>query len=144
MGLSASESNGNAKEITKTCFRAGKPDPDKNRPLVMVLNSKKAKETIFKNAKNLKGKTRWKKVSIKDDKTKLQLHCDKTIYENRLLEAQTKNREMEPDEYEQGYRWTVKRKGNRSTLHKQKFDLKEMSILTNNTLHETFNGFPAG
>ena len=102
----------NAITAVKTLFRLRKPkkgvgetnnkDSDKPKPLVVVFKDIKYKENLFKNAHKLKGNIKWKKLSIKPDKTSLQRHCDKAEYENQLKTAAEMNMEMERDEYAKG------------------------------------------
>ena len=64
-------------------FRVGKLS-DRNRPLVLKLNSQEDKSKIMFMAKGLKNKDKWKGVSITHDLTKLQ--CQK----ERMKEVELK------------------------------------------------------
>ena len=127
------------KVAPKTLFRPGKPQPGKARPVVVVLNNQHDKAKIFKHKKALKGNTRWKNVSIKPDRTKLQMHYDKIRDNEKEQQARKQNLEMEKSEYDDGHRWVVQGPSGFRRLKKVKLSLTE--IFNEQTLQQTFGGF---
>ena len=126
---------------TKTMYRAGKPTEGKTRPLIVVLKDKDTKGKLYKNAKNLRGKNKWANVSIRDDKTKLQIHYDRVHDEETNERAKQQNTSMPRPEYNQGYRWVVRGRSGNKRVSKVKFDPD--TIFGNNTMDNTFLGFDA-
>ena len=123
----------------KTLYRAGKPSTDKTRPLIVVLDNNDAKGLLFKNVKNLKNNDKWTNVSIRDDKTKLQIHYDKIRDATISEKAKLQNNAMNRSEYNQGYRWVVKGRPGNKHLSKVKFNPE--TIFGETTMNGTFAGF---
>ena len=83
-------------------------------------------------------------LTIKDDKTKLQIHVDKVKDAEREKEAKKKNNELPRQEYEEGYRFVVQGRSGNKTLKKTKFDPqseRQPQALSERTLNTTFQGF---
>ena len=123
----------------KTLYRAGKPSADKTRPLIVVLDNNDAKGFLFKNVKNLKNNEKWANISIRDDKTKLQIHYDKIRDTSMIEKAKLQNNAMNRSEYNQGYRWVAKGRSGNKHLSKVKFDPE--TIFGETTMNGTFAGF---
>ena len=62
---------------------------------------------IFSAAKNLKGNTKWKNVSIAPDLTKIQQKLGKKKREELLSLANTKNSERNQRDIDNGYEYKV-------------------------------------
>ena len=85
----------------KTVHRIGKPQPDKKRPLMVMMNSEADKERIMSSLTNLKDQEDYKGISVTEDYT---------ITERQLLndwreKAKAKNKEEGEDSR---YIWRVR------------------------------------
>ena len=80
----------------KSVNRIGMKNPEKKRPLLLVMNSEEEKDRIIQNLTNLKGQANFKGISVTEDYT---------IAERKLLtewrdKAKAKNAEEgEPSKY---------------------------------------------
>ena len=128
-------------ETVLTMYRMGKRNPETlKRPLIVVLKSKETKAAIFKQASNLKGKERFKGISTCQDKTKLQIQCEKENDKNALTLCQQKNRTKERADYEVGYRYVANGPRGKKFCKKEKFNLQDLTI-GDTTIDQTFRGF---
>ena len=85
----------------KSLQRIGKPQPDRKRPLMLVLNNELDKEKILQNLTKLKDQMKFKGVSVTEDYT---------IAERKMLtewkeKAKAKNTEEDP---ESNFIWRVR------------------------------------
>ena len=90
-------------------WRAGKKsdDPNKQRPLIVKMESEEKREKVLKNARKLKGKEEWAKVFIQPDLTYRQ-RVEARKQEERLREeAERKNEEGKNEEGENEGEWIV-------------------------------------
>ena len=132
----------NATESIRTLYRAGKKknDDPNPRPLILSFFKPSKKHMVLQNAKNLKNQTKWKKVSVCDDKTKMQIHYEKLNDDNATKEAEEKNKELAPEEADQGFRWVAKGPRGRKRVRKQQLDVS--MLFSEKTMNGTFVGFP--
>ena len=77
----------------KTVHRIGRPQPDKKRPIMVIMNTEVDKEKIMQNLSNLRDKTEFKGISVTEDYT---------LAERQMLldwreKATAKNKEEEPN-----------------------------------------------
>ena len=77
----------------KTVHRIGRPQPDKKRPIMVIMNTEVDKEKIMQNLSNLRDKTEFKGISVTEDYT---------LAERQMLldwreKATAKNNEEEPN-----------------------------------------------
>ena len=131
----------NASESIRTLYRAGKRNSDNPnpRPLILSFFKTSKKHMVLRNAKNLKNQPKWKKVSICDDKTKMQIHYEKLNDENAQNEAEEKNNELAKDEIDKGFRWVAKGPRGRKRVRKQQLDVS--MLFSEKTMNGTFAGF---
>ena len=94
-------------KIDMRISRIGAYNTDKIRPLKVMLNNTDVKNQILSAAKNLKGKKRWKKVSIASDLTKTQQQLAKKKREELATLAAKKNSERSTDEIDQGVKYKM-------------------------------------
>ena len=78
--------------------RVGPRLDHKPRPLVIEMESELAKAQIMSSLKRLKGKPKWRGVSISEDRTKLQRENDKKVYEELKAVRDAKNVSMSEEE----------------------------------------------
>ena len=74
-------------------FRVGNTTTNKPRPLVVRFLSESDKDSVKNNLRKLKGKSRWDRVSIVQDLTKIQCAEEKIEYQKLLEEQKQKNEE---------------------------------------------------
>ena len=74
-------------------YRVGNTTTNKPRPLVVRFLSESDKDSVKNNLRKLKGKSRWDRVSIVQDLTKIQCAEEKIEYQKLLEEQKQKNEE---------------------------------------------------
>ena len=74
-------------------YRVGNTTTNKPRPLVVRFLSESHKDSVKNNLRKLKGKSRWDRVSIVQDLTKIQCAEEKIEYQKLLEEQKQKNEE---------------------------------------------------
>ena len=95
-------------ELKFRFYRLGKnPNAENPRPLKVEFKHSGIIDEIFGAAKNLKGLTKWNKVSIAPDKTKKQQELGKATREKLLQEATTKNNNRSPADVDNGVEYKV-------------------------------------
>ena len=127
----------------RTLYRPGRKDDKKPhpRPLVISFNKPSKKYKVLQNAKNLKDQTKWKKVSLCNDKTKMQLHYEQENDKNVEDEIKEKNQNLSNGEKQKGIKWIAKGPKGRKRAQKQQLNLSE--LFAERTLNGTFSGFDA-
>ena len=85
----------------KSVHRIGKPNPEKKRPMMLMVNSESDKDKILANLTNLRNQIEYKGVSVTEDYT---------LTERKLLQdwrekAKVKNNEEDPNS---NYIWRVR------------------------------------
>ena len=74
-------------------YRVGNTTTNKPRPLVVRFFSASDKDSVKNNLRKLKGKSRWDRISIVQDLTKIQCAEEKIEYQKLLEEQKQKNEE---------------------------------------------------
>ena len=82
----------------KIWSRVGPRHEHKPRPIVIEMDSELAKAQVMSSLKRLKGKPKWRGVSISEDRTKLQRENDKKVYEELKAVRDAKNVSMNEEE----------------------------------------------
>ena len=78
--------------------RAGKPMPDKVRPLIISFDTPQMRDKVILNAKKLSGKDKFKKVYLAPDLTKRQREDDAAKEAELKAEANAKNEDLSDEE----------------------------------------------
>ena len=81
--------------------RLGKKE-DKDRPMRVIFKKPGTVEELLKKARNLKGKTQFKDISVSGDKTPLERE------ERKRLMIERDRRQADSDEKEEGVTWAVR------------------------------------
>ena len=89
-------------------FRIGKKQDDKPRPILIKVLEIKDKEDILGRVHNLKGHSKWDKVYIKQDLTRLQREHLKQMNENLTADAALRNQGLKNGET---WEWGVRGRG---------------------------------
>ena len=74
-------------------YRVGNATTNKPRPLVVRFLLESHKDSVKNNLRKLKGKSRWDRISIVQDLTKIQCAEEKIEYQKLLEEQKQKNEE---------------------------------------------------
>ena len=72
-------------------FRIGKDNASKPRPMIVSFESNIIRDKVLESCKNLKGKEKWKGISIVPDLTKIQQNLSKQSRKKLSDEANKKN-----------------------------------------------------
>ena len=97
----------NGDNINMRISRLGTIAENKMRPMRITFRNTEVRNQIFSAAKNLKGNTKWKNVSIAPDLTKIQQKLGKKKREELLSLASTKNSERNQRDIDNGYEYKV-------------------------------------
>ena len=97
----------NGDNINMRISRLGTIAENKMRPMRITFRNMEVRNQIFSAAKNLKGNTKWKNVSIAPDLTKIQQKLGKKKREELLSLASTKNSERNQRDIDNGYEYKV-------------------------------------
>ena len=73
------------------------------RPLLVRFRYREERDNFYNNLRMLKGKEKWRGVSIAPDMTKMQYAEDKKIYMELLQEAKNRNSQLD----EKAGRWKI-------------------------------------
>lgn len=126
----------------RTLYRPGKRNDEKPhpRPIILSFTKPSKKYQVLRNAKNLKNQTKWKNVSLCNDKTKMQLHFEEVNDANAKDDVEQKNANLTLAETQRGVKYILKGPRGKKRAQKQvKTPLSEM--FHENTMDETFHGF---
>ena len=74
-------------------YRVGVAVENKPRTLVVRFETEKNREDVYENLRNLKGKSRWNRISVAPDWTKIQRIKEKGTYKKLLQENKQKEEE---------------------------------------------------
>jgi hypothetical protein len=101
-------------------YRTGKSTPDRPRTTVVKFKSAELRDKYLYNAKNLKGKEEYKRVSLALDLTKKQREMGQSKEAALKAEAEKRNLAMTTDQKNEGL-WIVVGRGiDRHLVRKRK------------------------
>lgn len=72
-------------------YRLGKEDAPKPRPMVVSFDNNMLRDKVLESCRNLKGKEKWKRVSVVPDLTKMQQKMAKQMRKKLSEESSKKN-----------------------------------------------------
>ena len=85
----------------KSIYRLGKPDPNRKRPIKIVMNNEEKKQQIIESLKNLKNKEGFRGLSVTDDYTM----TERQMIKHKVEEAKVNNSNETQDS---GFVWKVR------------------------------------